>query len=749
VDGTILAIDMGTCYSSVAVLQGGQPITIPVGRGRDFMPSRVWIPDDGREALVGEDAQVGLPNGVLVQKFKPLLSVPARRVHEIFVQPGVITGYWIDHKCDAMSSTSESKRYLRVQSEYGSEGFHYSQDVVLRATCQLLAGLRAKAEARGLRNIGGVVLGCPVGFPDDARRLLVAAAVEAGLAPDPAKVWLFPEPLAVALRYGRRAQSRETLLIFDQGGSTLDLSVVTVGGTPGSRDFFFKVWAKGVVSRVSGEEFDAKLSHLVLNRCPQALERLAASPIARHSFMEEIERRKIELTDRIETSVQLTMLGLAETVRVSRDEFSATIQDCLARIKEQCLQVVQRAREAGCPELDRIVLAGGCARVPAVQALFSEAFPGTPVDHTFVGSGSAAEGLALVSQYPRAVDDLTEFTYSLWNPRDKQRYDLVTHGTSISSTSPGEQLQHGGGLDIIPQVGSDGKAVLTAVSTYGDRLRVVGALVVSPERGAPVRILGVVDPRTRLFTLQAVKVTGAGHELLPGEWRAGEVVPTLHRGNLVCVPERTFRANGSDNCEVGVVQRFADQTSTRIVDPAQKLNFVMVTRDARGLAFVRNADPADVRVYEPLRDVGTGVYDITELQRKYFRPLSGLNPSSFTLLAAPPTAAFEAAPPVPEPVSAISRVDALLERADVLERRLFDALAQELGKMRARLARRGEIRALQKLYDRLDGMLKVFDLWRRALGQEPEGLGTIENEIFELAAAVDEELSRLQSEAGS
>nr|WP_198980263.1 molecular chaperone HscC [Herbaspirillum sp. ASV7] len=321
----IIAIDLGTTNSLVAVWRNGQAEIIPNGLGEHLTPSCVGLDDDG-SLLVGKAAQERLQT-------HPELSA------------------------------SLFKRYMGSDKRItlGNKAFRPEElsSIVLRA-------LKADAEAYLGEPVNEAVITVPAYFSDAQRKATRHAGQLAGMKVDS----LLNEPTAAALAFGMHQQQAESkFLIFDLGGGTFDVSILELF------DGVMEVRATAGDNFLGGEDFLQAMTVDFLKRSGLA-ERLGDTPLdARQArkLREEMERGKRALTE--QPGITLRVHYDAQEYRCELDE------DTLARLAEPLLerlrQPVERAmRDARIRtnELDKVVLAGGATRMPLVRKLVSRMF---------------------------------------------------------------------------------------------------------------------------------------------------------------------------------------------------------------------------------------------------------------------------------------------------------------------------------------------------------------------------------------
>ncbi|MGW4979222.1 caspase, EACC1-associated type [Streptomyces mirabilis] len=322
--GPVVGIDFGTTNSAIGLFEGEDVRLIPNAEGALTTPSLVAITVEG-EILVGTAAK------------RQAITNPEYTVRSAKLKLG--------------TEWSIARGDERLTAD--------------RAAELILARLREDAEAYVRGPLGGAVLTVPTNFGLDQRAALVEAAGRAGLS----VFRVVNEPTAAAITYGLSRQEFTTVLIFDLGGGTLDVSILEVG------DGVVEVKATAGDNHLGGDDWDRRIvEHLVRRVYEQYGLDLTDDVAAMQRLQETAEAAKIELSSASTATVSLPYvaslsgfpLHLDETL--TREEFETFTRDLLGR----CRRPVERAiRDAGIPlpEIDQVILTGGATRMPAVGEL--------------------------------------------------------------------------------------------------------------------------------------------------------------------------------------------------------------------------------------------------------------------------------------------------------------------------------------------------------------------------------------------
>jgi molecular chaperone DnaK len=344
--GRAVGIDLGTTNSVIAVYEGGQPQVIANAEGARTTPSVVAFTDAG-ERLVGQLARrqaVLNPKGT-ISSAKRFIG---RRFAEVKTESEQVS-------YDVTSGTDGAVRF-------GVRGKHYAPEEI---SAQVLRKLADDAAKHLGEKVTDAVITVPAYFNDAQRQATKAAGRIAGLN----VLRIINEPTAAALAYGLDKKGHETVLVFDLGGGTFDVSILDVG------DGVVEVRSTAGDTHLGGDDFDRRLvDHLAeqfknengidLRNDPQALQRL----------YEAAEKAKTELSSVAQASVNLPFITADASgpkhliTTVTRAKFDQLTADLV----ERCLQPVRQAlADAKISEndLDEVILVGGSTRIPAVQAL--------------------------------------------------------------------------------------------------------------------------------------------------------------------------------------------------------------------------------------------------------------------------------------------------------------------------------------------------------------------------------------------
>jgi molecular chaperone DnaK (HSP70) len=380
----IVGIDLGTTNSLVAVCDEAGPRVIPDAQGRALLPSVVRYGDEG--VVVGEAAKREAPD------YPRRTVVSVKRLMGRSVRDAAGDLRFLSY--DVVPGERDTAR-VRIVLDDGV--LELSPEEV---SARVLAALRDQATAALGEPVTRAVVTVPAYFDDAQRQATRTAGRLAGLE----VVRIVPEPTAAALAYGlglRQGAGESTVVVYDLGGGTFDVSVLrlTPATQPGET-FFFQVLATGGDTHLGGDDADHLLVDLFRREIAAALGvegGMELPPGVRRQLVALAESVKVRLSDHEEASVEI---GLGETTYrrvVTRAEFESLIAPLVERTVQACARVVKDAGLSGPP--DAVILVGGSTRVPLVRRRVGEFFgvePYTALDpDKVVALGAAVQASVL------------------------------------------------------------------------------------------------------------------------------------------------------------------------------------------------------------------------------------------------------------------------------------------------------------------------------------------------------------------
>jgi molecular chaperone DnaK len=368
-----VGIDLGTTNSVVAaVMEGGQAEVIPNAEGGRTTPSVVAFTEDGQR-LVGQ-----------VAKRQAILNPEA-----------TITSIkrFIGRKFDEVTEEIKNVAYKVVPGPDGAvridvRGKLYSPEEISALILRKLAGDAAKGVGE---RVNEAVITVPAYFNDAQRQATKDAGRIAGLE----VLRIINEPTAAALAYGLDKKGQETVLVYDLGGGTFDVSILDVG------DGVVEVRSTSGDGHLGGDDFDKRIVDFLadefknangidLRNDPQALQRL----------YEAAERAKVELSSQTTTQINLPFITADASgpkhlnTSLTRAKFEQLVGDLIERTRAPVQQALADAKLSA-DDIDEVILVGGSTRIPAVQELVRRLTGGKDPNMTVNPDEVVAIGAAL------------------------------------------------------------------------------------------------------------------------------------------------------------------------------------------------------------------------------------------------------------------------------------------------------------------------------------------------------------------
>ena len=319
-----VGIDLGTTNSVVSTLEAGEPVVIPNAEGSRTTPSVVAFSKTG-EVLVGEVAK------------RQAITNPDRTIRSV-------------------------KRHMGTSWTIDIDGKAYTAQEI---SARILQKLKRDAEAYLGDTVTQAVITVPAYFDDAQRQATKEAGEIAGLE----VLRIINEPTAAALAYGLDKETELTILVFDLGGGTFDVSVLELG------DGVFEVKSTAGNTHLGGDDWDQRVIDWMVTEFKNAHGvDLGVDKMAAQRLKEAAEKAKIELSSLQETTINLPFITatpdgpLHLELTLSRAKFQEMTSDLLEACKGPFEQAV---RDAGLSkdEIDRVILVGGSTRMPAVTDL--------------------------------------------------------------------------------------------------------------------------------------------------------------------------------------------------------------------------------------------------------------------------------------------------------------------------------------------------------------------------------------------
>ncbi len=373
----IIGIDLGTTNSCVAILEAGVPDVINNTEGERTTPSVVAFTDAG-ERLVGRLAK------------RQAITNPEHTVASIKREMGT------DH---------------RVKIKMDGKAQEYSPEQI---SAMILQKLKADAEAHLGGKVTKAVITVPAYFNDSQRQATKDAGKIAGLE----VMRIINEPTAASLAYGLDKTEEQTILVYDLGGGTFDVSILEIG------EGVFEVKATDGDTRLGGDDFDRRIMDWLADefRKDTGID-LSKDASAMQRLKDAAEAAKMELSSRMETTINLPYITADATgpkhleKKLTRAKFEQMVEELLEKTIKKVDDALREAKK-GAQDIDQVVLVGGSTRIPKVQELISSRIPGkinkeiNPDE--VVACGAAIQGGILAGEVDEIVLlDVTPLTLSI------------------------------------------------------------------------------------------------------------------------------------------------------------------------------------------------------------------------------------------------------------------------------------------------------------------------------------------------
>src|ERR671922_482755 len=345
-----IGIDLGTTNSCVAVLEGGEPTVIPNREGGRTTPSVVAFTQAG-ERLVGVPAkrqQVTNPENTVfsIKRFM------GRKFAEVSEEMKIVP----------YKVVSGPNQDVRVEAA----GKQYSPPEI---SAMILQKLKSDAEDYLGETVTEAVITVPAYFNDSQRQATKDAGKVAGLEVKR----IINEPTAASLAYGLEKEQDQTILVWDLGGGTFDVSILEMG------EGVFEVKATSGDNHLGGDNFDKAIVDWLGAEVKksQGID-LAQDKMALQRLYEAAEKAKIELSSAQETQINLPFITADASgpkhldVRLTRSKLNELAAPLIERVVAPVRQALDDAKDKGVKEIQHVVLVGGMTRMPAVQEKVKE-----------------------------------------------------------------------------------------------------------------------------------------------------------------------------------------------------------------------------------------------------------------------------------------------------------------------------------------------------------------------------------------
>lgn len=355
--GKVIGIDLGTTNSCVAVMDGATPRVIENAEGARTTPSMVAFTEDG-ERLVGQPAK------------RQAVTNPGNTLHAI---KRLIGRSYAD---PATQKDKESVPYEIVKADNGdawveARGEKYSPSQI---SAFILQKMKETAEDYLGETVDKAVITVPAYFNDAQRQATKDAGKIAGLE----VLRIINEPTAASLAYGLDKKDGQTIVVYDLGGGTFDVSILEIG------DGVFEVKATNGDTFLGGEDFDSAIvDHLADGFKKENGIDLRGDRLALQRLKEAAEKAKIELSSSSQTEVNLPFITADQSgpkhlnLKMTRTDLEKLVEALVQRTRKPCEAALKDAG-ISMSEIDEIVLVGGQTRMPRIREFVKDVFGKEP-----------------------------------------------------------------------------------------------------------------------------------------------------------------------------------------------------------------------------------------------------------------------------------------------------------------------------------------------------------------------------------
>ncbi|MDZ7859889.1 MAG: molecular chaperone DnaK [Candidatus Krumholzibacteriota bacterium] len=352
--GKIIGIDLGTTNSCVSVMEGGEPVIISNPEGGRTSPSVIGFKDGDR--LVGNLAK------------RQSVTNPDNTIYSI--------KRFMGRKYSEVKNEISEVSYKVIKGDQGDirvdvEGKKYSPSEL---SAMILTYLKESAEKYLGTKVESAVITVPAYFNDSQRQATKDAGKIAGLKVER----IINEPTAASLAYGLNKDEEKTIVVFDLGGGTFDVSILELG------ESVFEVKATNGNTHLGGDDFDKRVIDWLVDefKKEQGID-LSKDPMALQRLREAAEKAKCELSTVPQAEINLPFITADSSgpkhlnTKITRAKFVSLTGDLIEKTVDPCKKAM---KDAGIKssDLDDVILVGGTTRIPAVQDKVKEIFGRTP-----------------------------------------------------------------------------------------------------------------------------------------------------------------------------------------------------------------------------------------------------------------------------------------------------------------------------------------------------------------------------------
>lgn len=376
--GKIVGIDLGTGFSCVAVMEGGQPKVIINSEGKATTPSVISFSKD--EIKVGDAAK------------RQAIMLPQETVS--FIKR------FMGEKYSNVTDEVKRAQYKVVQGpndmpRVDINGKLYSPEEL---SAMILQKMKKIAEDYLGEEVKDAVITCPAYYDDTARQAVKNAGEIAGLN----VVRVINEPTAAALAYGINTEKEQKIIVTDIGCGTSDFTMLEIA------DGVFEVKATDGDTHLGGDDFDQVIIDWLVSeaKADYGVD-LTGDPMAMQRLKADAEKAKIELSTSTSTDINLPYIANVDNKPIhlvktlTRAKFEQMSDSLIKRIVDKCNSCVKKSK-VKTSEVDEVILVGGSTRIPAVQDAIAKIFGKTPNKSVnpdeAVATGAAIQGAILAGE---------------------------------------------------------------------------------------------------------------------------------------------------------------------------------------------------------------------------------------------------------------------------------------------------------------------------------------------------------------
>ena len=352
----VIGVDLGTTNSCVAIMEAGNPVVIANNEGKRTTPSIVAFLKDG-DRKIGDPAK----RQAVTNPEKTIYSI--KRFMGISYEDGLKETSRVPYK--VVKGGNNTPRVQIDDKQFSPQ----------EISAAILQKMKQTAEDYVGTEIKDAVITVPAYFNDSQRQATIEAGEIAGLN----VLRIISEPTAAALAYGLgKTEKSQTVVVFDCGGGTHDVSVLELG------DGVFEVLSTDGDTHLGGDDFDqAIIDHLVTTFKTENGIDLTKDPMALQRLKESAEKAKIELSSSPQTEINLPYITAIDGVpkhlvlTLTRSKFEQLTNSLVERTINPCKSALQSAKKK-VTDIDEIILVGGSTRIPAIQEAVKNFFGKEP-----------------------------------------------------------------------------------------------------------------------------------------------------------------------------------------------------------------------------------------------------------------------------------------------------------------------------------------------------------------------------------